>query len=215
MWQRFSFLLRAGKKLIEIAAAGCASAVVAFLLGNSHEPASPAAITSTSAPAVVRLAPADEEMIRAVRQESATLVAHLRSGPQPGTTSPIGVALPASGAAATGAAASSTSAKQAKTMPTPPPASPRKEAKVSRPPAAETKARTVEPAPTVAVAPPPPPPVRPQSTATVEMSEPRLAQAAGGAAESGQPLGIKPISQWFSEIPRPPVGIGEDSSRSM
>ena len=53
--------------------------LVAFLLGNSHDqPASAAG--ATNAPAVVRLAPADEEMIRAVRQQSASLVAHLRTG---------------------------------------------------------------------------------------------------------------------------------------
>jgi hypothetical protein len=214
MGQRFSFLLRAGKKLIEVAAAGCASAVVAFLLGNSHEPAPPTAATSASAPAVVRLAPADEEMMRAVRQESATLVAHLRSGPQPATASTTAVAAPANGTTAAGAAAISTPARQGKTIPAPPPTSPRKEAKVSRPPAGEIKVRTVEPTPSLAV-PPPAPPVRAQTTATLETSEPRLAQASGVGAESDQALGIRPISKWFSDVPRPPVGIGEDASRSM
>jgi hypothetical protein len=214
MGQRFLFLVRAGKKLAEVAVAGCASAIVAFLLGTSHEPASPTPAASATAPAVVRLAPADEEMIRAVRQESATLVAHLRT--QPGATSIMtGAAAPATAATENGAAATSTPAKPAKTIPAQPAVQPRKDAKVSRPAAAETKPRTVEPTPTVAVAPPPPPPVRAQSTATMEMSEPRLAQALGGAAESGQPVGIKPISKWFSEVPRPPVGIGEDASRSM
>jgi len=66
--QRFPFVLRTGKKILEIAGAGCASAVVAFLLGGPHEQPSSAA-TNTNTPAVVRLAPADEEMIRAVRSE--------------------------------------------------------------------------------------------------------------------------------------------------
>src|SRR5919201_6701251 len=115
MLQRFPYLLRTGKKLLEIAGAGCASALVAFLLGNSHEqPTSVAA--ATNAPAVVRLAPADEEMIRAVRQESASLVAHLRTGAQG----------PTAGTAAGGTVAgAATSPKTAKTSP---PAQARREA---------------------------------------------------------------------------------------
>src|SRR5919201_1150386 len=108
MLQRFPYLLRTGKKLLEIAGAGCASALVAFLLGNSHEqPTSVAA--ATNAPAVVRLAPADEEMIRAVRQESASLVAHLRTGAQGPTAG--------TAAAGTVAAGAATSPKTAKTSP--------------------------------------------------------------------------------------------------
>jgi len=61
MVQRFPFVLRTGKKILEIAGAGCASAVVAFILGSPHEQPSSAA-TNTNTPAVVRLAPADEEM---------------------------------------------------------------------------------------------------------------------------------------------------------
>jgi hypothetical protein len=214
MLQRFSFLWRTGKKLVEIAGAGCASAVVAFLLGNSHEAAAPTPATATNAPAVVRLAPADEEMIRAVRQESASLVAHLRTGPQaPAASTSTGVAVPANAATGTSAAASSMPAKQAKTISPQSSAQPRKEAKVSRPPVAETKPRSFESTPTLAVAPPPAPAVRAQNT--TEMSESRLAQASTISAESAQPLGIKPISKWFSDVPRPRVGIGEDASRSM
>jgi len=209
MVQRFPFVLRTGKKILEIAGAGCASAVVAFLLGGPHEQPSSAA-TLANTPAVVRLAPTDEEMIRAVRHDSAALVAHLRGGAQQtaGTTA-------ATSATSSAGVVVSTSASSKSPKTTPPQT--RREAKVGRPPVAETKPHTPEPSPVAVAAAPAPVPqaTRPQAPATVETTEPRLAQASTVPADSGQLLGIKPISTWFSEVPRPPVGIGESPARAM
>jgi len=58
---RFPTLRRVLTKMIEVAGAGCASAIAAFLLGNSHEAERP---PMPVPPAVVQLAPADEQMIR-------------------------------------------------------------------------------------------------------------------------------------------------------
>jgi hypothetical protein len=200
MLHRFPLLLRTSKKLAEIAGAGCASAVVAFLLGNWHEPAATAA-NSANAPAVVRLAPADEDMIRAVRQESATLVAHLRAGP-PGTsatTAPV--------VAATTSPAGSKTAKPTSMQA-------RKEPKMVRAGTPETKPRAIEPAPVAAVAAPPALPAsRPANTPVIEPTEERVAQVS--TTQPPQLLGIKPLSTWFSDVPRPPAGIGGESSRSM
>jgi hypothetical protein len=207
MLQRFPYLLRTGKKLLEIAGAGCASALVAFLLGNSHEQPTSAA-GATNAPAVVRLAPADEEMIRSVRQENASLVAHLRTGTQ-AASAPTGTAAAATIPA--GAAVAPTNAKTAKTLP---PTQARREAKATRAAVPETKPRAPEPAPAAsAIQAPVAPTARPQVTANIEV-EPRVAQASTSQADSAQVL-FKPISTWFSDVPRPPVGIGEDPSRSM
>jgi ribonuclease E len=218
MLPRFPFLLRTGKKFLEIAGAGCASAVVAFLLGNSHEQSVPLA-SSAGAPAVVRLAPADEEMIRAVRQENATLVAHLRTGSPrasaPATTASGIVAPATTPSAATGGTAAAKTVKPA-------PAQARKEAKVPRPAAeakaadtkvADTKPRPVEAAAVTAAPAPAAQPARPASTAATETPEPPLTPASAVQAESGQTLGIKPLSSWFADIPRPPVGIGESVTR--
>jgi hypothetical protein len=206
MLQRFPYLLRTGKKLLEIAGAGCASALVAFLLGNSHEQPTSAA-AATNAPAVVRLAPADEEMIRAVRQESASLVAHLRTGAQGPTAGTAAV-----GTVPAGAAVAATSPKSAKT---PPPAQARREAKATRAAVPESKPRAPEPVPAAsAIQAPVAPSPRPQGTANIEVNESRVAQASTSQADSAQVL-FTPISTWFSDVPRPPVGIGEDPSRSM
>lgn len=208
MLHRFPLLLRTSKKLAEIAGAGCASAVVAFLLGNWHEPAATAA-NSANAPAVVRLAPADEDMIRAVRQESATLVAHLRAGP-PGTSATTAAPAVAATTSPTGAASASVGSKTAK----PTSMQPRKEPKTVRAGTPETKPRAIEPAPVAAVAAPPALPAsRPANTPVIETTEERVAQVS--TTQPPQLLGIKPLSTWFSDVPRPPAGIGGESSRSM
>jgi hypothetical protein len=213
MLQRFPFLLRTGKKFLEIAGAGCASAVVAFLLGNSHEQ-SVSVASSAGGPAVVRLAPADEEMFRAVRQENATLVAHLRTGsPRPSAPAPA-----ASGTAVTGPSPTigGTATAPAKTV-KPAPAQVRKEAKVPRPATEaktiESKGRPAEPVATTAAPAPAAQPARPASTGVTEAPEPPLTPASAVQVESGQTLGIKPLSSWFADIPRPPVGIGESVTR--
>jgi len=72
MWGRFP-LTRVAIRVIEIAGAGLTSALVAYLIGRI-EPAQPA-----PPPAVVHLAPADEEMIRTVRSDQAALLDQLRN----------------------------------------------------------------------------------------------------------------------------------------
>ena len=64
---RFPTLRRFLIKMIEVAGAGCASAIAAFLLGHSHEAERPP-MPMPVPPAVVHLAPADEQMIRYVKQ---------------------------------------------------------------------------------------------------------------------------------------------------
>jgi hypothetical protein len=61
-------------RVLEIAGAGLTSALVAFALGRTETP--PPAQT----PAIVHLAPSDEEMIRSVRSDQAALLDQLRNG---------------------------------------------------------------------------------------------------------------------------------------
>jgi len=70
---RFPRLRKLVTKALEIAGAACASALTAVVLGNMREPP-----REPATPAVVRLAPADEQMIRYVRDESLALVEQLR-----------------------------------------------------------------------------------------------------------------------------------------
>jgi hypothetical protein len=72
MWGRFP-LTRVAIRVLEIAGAGLTSALVAYLLGRT-EPTPPA-----PPPAVVHLAPSDEEMIRTVRSDQAALLDQLRN----------------------------------------------------------------------------------------------------------------------------------------
>jgi hypothetical protein len=78
---RLPSLSRVAIRTLEIAGAGLTSAVVAFLLGRVDTPA-PA---PPPLPAVVHLAPADEEMIRSVRNDQAALLEQLRNDSQPRT----------------------------------------------------------------------------------------------------------------------------------
>jgi hypothetical protein len=73
MVAQFPHLSKLGTKLLEIAAAACVSACVALLLGNLREAPSP------PLPPIVRLAPADEQLIRDVREESVALVQQFRA----------------------------------------------------------------------------------------------------------------------------------------
>src|SRR5438093_1755535 len=128
MLTRFPRISRVATKLLEISGAACASALAAVLLGNMREPAQPAV-----APAVVRLAPADEQMIRYVREEGAALVEQLRSASD---------ALSASVPAAAPASAPPKPAKAAASAP------PRREQKANVAPAIEPKQRPTDPIPT-------------------------------------------------------------------
>ena len=73
MIAQFPHLPMLGTKLMEIAGAACASVCVALLLGNLREAPYP-----PIAP-IVRLAPADEQLIRDVREESVALVEQIRT----------------------------------------------------------------------------------------------------------------------------------------
>src|SRR5271165_4806677 len=143
MLGRFPHLSKVMIKILEIGGAGCASAVAASLLGSAHEPAHPPAVMP---PAVVQLAPADEQMIKRVRDESAALVEKLR------TATDAHSAAPASATAASPApAATVASPKPAKTVSG---AAPRREQKPVRAQAEakpEAKQRTPEPLPTQAM----------------------------------------------------------------
>jgi len=73
MVAQFPHLSKLGTKLLEIAGAACISACVALLLGNLREPPHP------PLPPIVRLATANEQLIRYVREESVALVEQLRA----------------------------------------------------------------------------------------------------------------------------------------
>lgn len=72
MIAHFPHLSKLGGKLLEIAGAVCASACVALLLGNLRDPPYP------PAPPIVRLAPADEQVIHYVGVDATALVEELR-----------------------------------------------------------------------------------------------------------------------------------------
>jgi hypothetical protein len=61
-------------RVLEIAGAGLTSALVAFALGRTETPPPP-----PQGPAIVHLAPSDEEMIRSVRTDQAALLDQLRN----------------------------------------------------------------------------------------------------------------------------------------
>src|SRR5205809_791190 len=100
MLGRFPHLSKVAIRILEIGGAGCASAVAASLLGSAHEPAQPPAAMP---PAIVRLAPADEQMIKRVRDESAALVEKLRSATDPRSTAPASATTASPAPAATAA----------------------------------------------------------------------------------------------------------------
>jgi hypothetical protein len=76
MVAQFPHLTRLAGKLLEIGGAACASACAAMLLGNLREPPRPP-VTE-----VVRLAPADLQMIRYVGERSSALAKQLRNESQ-------------------------------------------------------------------------------------------------------------------------------------
>ncbi len=212
MLGRFPHLSKVAIKILEIGGAGCASAVAASLLGSAHEPAHPPAVMP---PAVVRLAPADEQMIKRVRDESAALVEKLR------TATDAHSAAPASATAASPApAATAASAKPAKTVSG---AAPRREQKPVRAQAEakpEAKQRTPEPLPTQATS--SLPSQRVGSAAANDARDERPTNVAAGPNEwPSTPTTQVPSRLWsgastsLRDAPRPPVAVGEFVSSSM
>ena len=215
MLARFPRLSRLATKILEIAGAACASTFAAVMLGNSHEPPRP------PAPAVVQLAPADEQMIRHVHEESVALAEQLRG------VSDARNAVPATPAAATPAAAAKP-AKAAASAPV------RKEQKASRTGTSETKQPSGEPLPVhSATAAPeweparvPPPawePARVPPAAAGDAREGRITATAAASAEAGLPATptAVPSRLWpaaassLRDAPRPPLSVGEFLSSSM
>jgi hypothetical protein len=211
MLGRFPHLSKVMIKILEIGGAGCASAVAASLLGSALEPAHPPAAMP---PAVVQLAPADKQMIKRVRDESAALVEKLR------TATDAHSAAPASATAASPApAATAASAKPTKTVSA---AAPRREQKPVRAQAEakpEAKQRAPEPLPTQAT-------IsltsqRVGSAAANDARDERLTNVAAGPNEWPSTQTQVPSRLWsgastsLRDAPRPPVAVGEFVSSSM
>jgi hypothetical protein len=212
MLGRFPHLSKVAIRILEIGGAGCASAIAASLLGSAHEPAHPPAAMP---PAVVQLAPADEQMIKRVRDESAALVEKLR------TATDAHSAAPASATAASPApAAAVASPKPAKTVSG---AAPRREQKPVRAQAEarpEAKQRTPEPLPTQATG--SLPSQRVGSAAANDARDERPTNVAAGPNEwPSTPTTQVPSRLWsgastsLRDAPRPPVAVGEFVSSSM
>jgi hypothetical protein len=213
MLARFPRLSRLATKVLEIAGAACASTFVAVMLGNSREPPRP------PAPAVVQLAPADEQMIRHVREESVALVEQLRSASDARNAVP-----------ATPAAAPPATAKPAKAAASAPA---RKEQKASRTPTAEAKQRAGEPLPVQSATaaaeweparvPPPAWEAARVAPATGDARDGRITATAAAAADAGLPATptAVPSRLWpaaassLRDAPRPPLAVGEFLSSSM
>ena len=211
MLGRFPHLSKVMIKILEIGGAGCASAVAASLLGSAQEPAHPPAVMP---PAVVRLAPADEQMIKHVRDESAALVEKLRTATDPRS------AAPASATAASPApAAIAASAKPAKTVSA---AAPRREQKPVRAQAEakpQGKQRAPEPLPTQATS--SLPSQRVGSAAANDARDERPTNVAAGPNEWPSTQTQVPSRLWsgastsLRDAPRPPVAVGQFVSSSM
>jgi hypothetical protein len=214
MLARFPRLSRLATKVLEVAGAACASTFAAVMLGNSREPPRP------PAPAVVQLAPADEQMIRHVREESVALAEQLRSA------SDARNAVPAT-PAATPSAATAKPAKAAASAPA------RKEQKASRTPTGEAKQRTGEPPPVQSATAAPeweparvPPPAWEAARvapAAGDARDGRITATAAAPADAGLPATptAVPSRLWpaaassLRDAPRPPLGVGEFLSSSM
>jgi hypothetical protein len=223
----FPRLSRVIIRVLEIAGAGCASAYAAVLLGNTHEPRA-----AQQPPAVVRLAPADEEMIRHVREESVALAEQLRSAADSRNN-----AAPAAPAAATPAAkATREAAKPITVAPVP---TTRREQKPNRL-TSESRQRPAEPPVTQYLAPlPRPEPMRPlpsastsaPTSAPAEVKDPRMSSLAASSVEGATPAVPAQVpaqvptqvpSRLFSDAasserdaPRPPLAVGPSVSSSM
>jgi hypothetical protein len=208
MLGRFPHLSKVMIKILEIGGAGCASAVAASLLGSAQEPAHPPAVMP---PAVVRLAPADEQMIKHVRDESAALVEKLRTATDPRSAAPASATAASPAPAAIAASAKTVSA-----------AAPRREQKPARAQAEakpEGKQRAPEPLPTQATS--SLPSQRVGSAAANDARDERPTNVAAGPNEWPSTQTQVPSRLWsgastsLRDAPRPPVAVGQFVSSSM
>ena len=198
--------------MIEVAGAGCASAIAAFLLGNSHEADHPPLPVP---PAVVHLAPADEQMIRHVRDENAALVEQLRNTAD--ARSSTAGTVPATAPAP----AAQKPAKSASNVPASTPA--RREQKTTRTTPVEAKQRPADPPPVAAAVAPygtdhsPWANARPAESKEIRVSAPAVAAPTESSPAPAQvPSRLWPAAaSSVRDAPRPPIGVGEFTSSSM
>jgi hypothetical protein len=205
-------------KALEIAGAGLTSALVAYLIGRIGVAPAP---TAPAAPAVVQLAPADEEIMRSVRNDQAALLDQLRNDsqarktpavivvPAPHASSPAQAVSPGDASAPSAAAKPATSA----------PAVARKDQKPERPRAAAIKPR---------VEPPAEQPLQIQPAITTAAGQrdvaaaPVVAAAPPPESDSKLTSTFKHITAWLlpsrdrtpenvppGSVPRPPRPVGE------
>jgi hypothetical protein len=212
MHGRFPHLSAFAKKFLEICGAGLASAVIALFIGQTDKPAAPLAT-------VVYLSPADEQMIKIMRDDRAALLERLRSQPDVRTTPPAAaVSTPAAGAAVAATPPKSAQAASSRREPKPERAAAATAAKQR-----SDERQPVQPAVTG----------KPLQVITVashpvasyaEASEPRnLPAPTVAAADSDWVTALKQIPGWFwpagggvsLEVPRPPLPVGNFLSRMM
>ncbi len=208
MLGRFSNLSRFAIKLIEVAGAGCASAIVAFALDNSRHPP---IVPAVPPPAVVRLAPADAQMIETVRSESVAL-AHLRGELEArAAPAPLPPAKPVK-------PATSPAAKRDQKPPHLQAAEVKQRVPEAKPVQIEAKPGVLEAKPVLNVVPYPDPsavpyPAPPSPTTSTDSAD------RTSAVTAGKDQGLAPpaprSSSWLArlgsaaDIPRPPAAVGQ------
>jgi hypothetical protein len=211
MLRRFPHLSKLVIKILEIGGAGCASAVAASLLGTAHEPAK---TPETMPPAIVRLAPADEQMIQHIREQSVALAEKLRSASNAHGTA--AAPAPAASPAPTTPSAPAQAAKPAKAAAASP--APRREQKPVHA-GAEAKQRAPEPYAAQAASALAAHPV--SSTPANDAREERVTNVAAAPNELPYTPTQVPSRLWLGassslpDAPRPPVGVGEFAWSSM
>jgi hypothetical protein len=197
---RFTFLSRFAVKFVEVAGAGLASAACAYVFGQIERP--------PSAP-VVQMAPASLERAHMMQNDHPLVgeTARKESDSQPES-----------------AAATPTTVSAPKLAKLPQAASPRRNQKSEQGPLAESKARSGEP---LAISP----------SSVASNAAPKAAgqnvrapvgyegRAASNSGEEEEPLlaRLKQIPSWFlpendrifTELPRPPMPVGEFLQSSM
>lgn len=202
MQTRFTFLSRFAAKFIEVAGAGLASALCAYFFGQIERPP-PAPAT------VVQMSPVNAEHTRMVRNDDPLLGESARTETE---------GQPESAAATPTTASAPKLAKPAQPVP------PRRNQKSEQGPLAEVKARSGEP---LAIS---PSRVASNSAAKAAGQSVQAPVGYGGApasnsGEEERPLlaRLKQIPSWFlpendrifSELPRPPMPVGEFLQSAM